>query len=76
MLVVDAGNVTDVTATGTMTATIRSGTGGTLSNATATITAGVATFSGLTLSGTPGNFSLRFSDGTRTITSGVITLAP
>ena len=44
-----------------VTASITSGSG-TLTNATATTTpAGTATFSGLTISGTPGNFTLQFA---------------
>ena len=63
-------------ATGTMTATIGSGPSGALVNATAPITAGVATFSGLALTGPVGNFTLLFSDGSRSIGSGPIALAP
>ncbi|MBI2796515.1 MAG: Ig-like domain-containing protein [Gemmatimonadetes bacterium] len=73
--VVDAGGNTIAAATGTMTATVNTGTGGVLVNATATITAGVATFSGFRLNGTAGNFTLNFSDGTFTVTSGTIALA-
>ena len=74
--VVDAAGNVVTGATGTMTATIGSGPAGVLANATAPITAGVATFSGLTLNGTAGNFTLQFSDGSRSIGSGTIVLAP
>src|SRR6059036_3584 len=60
-----------------VTAVIASGpAGATLSNATATtVTGGAATFSGLTLSGPAGSYTLRFESGTLTaVTSGTITL--
>ncbi len=60
------GNVV-TTAAGTMTATVSSGA--TLTSSTATLVNGVATFAGLTASGTAGNYTLSFSDGTRNLTS-------
>ena len=73
--VVDLSGNTVTSASGTVTATIASGTGGTLVNATATLTRGVATFTSLGLNGTAGSFTLQVSDGTRTVTSGAIALA-
>ena len=74
--VVDAGGNLVTGASGTMTATIFSGTGGSLTGTTtATITLGVATFTTLGLNGTVGSFVLRFSDGTRTVNSVSIALA-
>ena len=72
----DVGGNVVTSASGTMTATIVSGSGTTLTGATTTIADGVATFSGLTLSGTVGDFTLQFSDGTRTTTSGTISVSP
>ena len=74
--VIDRSGNTVTSATGTMTATISSGTGGTLASSSAPITGGIATFSGLTLTGPSGPFTIKFSDGTRQITSGTITLGP
>jgi hypothetical protein len=57
------GNVVTSVATGAATAAITAGAGGTLSaGASANFVAGVATFSGLTLSGTPGtDYTLTYS---------------
>ena len=74
--VVDGSGNTATNATGTMTATIASGTGGTLARSSAPIASGIATFSGLALSGLSGPYTIKFSDGTREITSGTITLGP
>ncbi len=74
--VVDGGGATVTSATGTVTASIVSGSGAVLRSSTTLITAGVATFTALELRGLAGNFTLQFSDGTRTVTSGTITLGP
>jgi hypothetical protein len=74
--VVDASGNTTTSATGTVTATIASGPGGTLASSSATIAGGIATLSGLTLNGPSGAYTIKFSDGTRTLTSGTITLGP
>jgi hypothetical protein len=60
--VTDASGNTATTSTVSVAASIASGTGGTLSGTT-TVAAvnGVATFTDLVLSGTPGNFTLRFT---------------
>ena len=69
------GNV--VNASGTMTATINSGTGGTITaGSTATISGGVATYSALTMTGVAGNpYSLHFSNGTLSVNSSSFTMA-
>src|SRR5947199_3367475 len=56
---------------------LASGPGGTLANASATTTgSGAASFSGLTLSGTVGSYTLRFEDTNLTpATSSAITLS-
>src|SRR5207249_3567146 len=61
----------------TVTAVVASGPGGTLANASATTTgSGAASFSGLTLSGTVGSYTLRFEDTNLTpATSSAITLS-
>ena len=61
-----SGNVVTTVSTGSATATIFSGVGGTLTaGATANFTAGVATFSGLTLTGVAGNtYKLTFTGAT------------
>ncbi len=60
-----------------MTATINTGTGGTITaGSTATISSGVATFSGLTMTGVAGNsYSLHFSNGTLSVNSSSFTMA-
>ncbi len=65
--VVDAGgNTLTGLSTGSITATA---SGLTATNGTASIVNGVATFSGLSFTGTIGNFTLTFSDGTRSTTN-------
>jgi hypothetical protein len=61
-----SGNVVTTISTGSATATIFSGVGGTITaGATANFTAGVATFSGLTLTGVAGNtYKLTFTGAT------------
>jgi len=61
----------------TVTAVVASGPGGTLANASATTTgSGAASFSGLTLSGTVGSYTLRFdASGLNSATSSAIALS-
>jgi len=60
----------------TIAATISAGTGGSLANATAvTNGSGVASFSGLTLSGTAGAFTLSYATGGLTAVSAGVTLS-
>ncbi|MCU1363505.1 MAG: Mucin-22, partial [Acidimicrobiaceae bacterium] len=70
-----AGNVV-TSATGTMTATINSGTGGSITaGATSTISGGVATYSALTMTGVAGNsYTLHFSNSTFSVNSGSFTM--
>ncbi|MBI3790561.1 MAG: hypothetical protein HY275_06760, partial [Gemmatimonadetes bacterium] len=71
--VVDAGgNTVTSLSTGNVTVTA---TGLTATNGTAAITNGVATFSGLSFTGTAGSYTLSFSDGTNSVTQG-FTLTP
>ncbi len=56
----DSNGTVVTTTTGSITATIQSGNG-TLSNSTASITNGIATFSGLAISGKIGSFTITFS---------------
>ena len=68
------GNVV-TSATGNVTAVVQSGTG-TLTNSSATIANGIATFSGLTISGKVGNFTISFSYGSAApVTSQAIALS-
>ncbi|HKP29758.1 MAG TPA: Ig-like domain-containing protein [Gemmatimonadales bacterium] len=62
----------------TITATINSGpSGSTLANATAVTNAsGVATFSGLAITGDPGDYTLKFATGPLSAVSGTITISP
>jgi hypothetical protein len=60
--VVDGAENTVTNSGVTVTATIQTGTGS-LTNATAIASSGIATFSGLTLTGTPGSFTLHFASG-------------
>jgi hypothetical protein len=64
------GNVVATVTTGAVTASIATGTGGTLSaGSTANFVAGVATFSGLTLTGTPGTaYTLKYAGASFTVT--------
>src|SRR5207249_8738228 len=61
----------------TVTAVVASGPGGTLANASTTTTgSGAASFSGLTLSGTVGSYTLRFeSTNLTSVTSSAIALS-
>jgi uncharacterized protein YccT (UPF0319 family) len=73
-----AGNAVSV-AGFTVTAVIASGVGGVLSGATSVVTSalGVATFAGLSITGTPGSFTLGFSVPSLTgATSSTIALTP
>src|ERR1019366_7247477 len=73
-----AGNAVSV-AGFTVTAVIATGAGGTLGGATSMVTSalGVATFAGLSITGTPGNFTLGFSVPSLTgATSNTIALTP
>jgi hypothetical protein len=63
--VLDASGARATTATGTVTASIVSGTGSLLGTVTAPIASGVATFTNLKINGF-GTFGLRFSSGTLT----------
>ena len=74
--VIDGSGNTVTSATGTITATIASGVGGTLARSSAPIAGGIATFSGLALNGASGPYTIKFSDGTREVTSGTIMLGP
>lgn len=59
----------------TVSATIATGTGASLSGASVTTSAsGTATFTALTLTGTAGNFTLSFAAGALTVNSGTIAL--
>ena len=58
--VADIGGNTVTSSTGSITVTVATGSG-TLQNSSATIQNGVATFSGLTITGAPGNITLNFS---------------
>jgi adhesin/invasin len=59
-----------------ISATIAAGTGGSLTNASATTNAsGVATFTGLTLSGPAGGFTLSFGSGSLTAVTAGVTLS-
>ena len=60
----------------TITATINTGpAGSSLANATAvTDAAGLATFSGLTITGSPGDYTIQFASGGLTAVSGAITI--
>jgi hypothetical protein len=71
------GNVVTTVVTGAATATITAGVGGTVTaGATANFVAGVATFSGLTLTGTPGTaYTLTYSgDALRVLDTKTITV--
>ncbi len=72
----DSGNNVVTSATGTMTATINTGTGGAITaGSTATISNGVATFSNLAMTGVTGNsYSLHFSNGTLSVNSAAFTM--
>ena len=72
----DSGNNVVTSATGTMTATINTGTGGAITaGSTATISNGVATFSNLAMTGVAGNsYSLHFSNGTLSVNSAAFTM--
>ena len=72
----DSGGNVVTSASGTMTATINTGTGCAITaGSTATISSGVATFSALTMTGVAGNsYSLHFSNGTCRSTSGSFTM--
>jgi frataxin-like iron-binding protein CyaY len=72
----DSGGNVVTTASGTMTATINTGTGGNITaGSTASISGGVATFSTLTMTGVAGNsYSLHFSNGTLSVNSGSFTM--
>jgi adhesin/invasin len=73
----DAGGNNSPTSGVVITATIFTGPGGSLSNATATTnSSGVATFSGLSIDGSVGNYTLRFGSGSlATATSGTIAVS-
>ena len=73
----DSGGNVVTSASGTMTATINTGTGGAITaGSTATISSGVATFSTLTMTGVAGNsYSLHFSNGTLSVNSGSFTMS-
>ena len=72
----DSGGNVVTSASGTMTATINTGTGGAITaGSTATISSGVATFSTLTMTGVAGNsYSLQFSNGTLSVNSSTFTM--
>jgi hypothetical protein len=65
--VVDSGGNTVTSDSSTVTVAIQSGTGTLTTTLTASAASGVATFSGLKLVGTAGNFTLRFTDGALTL---------
>jgi hypothetical protein len=64
------GNVVATVTTGAVTASVATGTGGALSaGSTANFVAGVATFSGLTLTGTPGTvYTLKYTGDSLSVT--------
>ncbi len=77
--IADAGGAPVAQAGTTVTAVIATGpAGATLAGATAVSDgSGTATFSGLTISGVVGSYTLRFESGTlTTVTSGTITISP